>query len=131
MILLQRAVINQLYTTDDQVEFQSLFNELGFEIGQEEICEWLQSDFSDSGVQIYSDADICEIVNADMEEADEEEQSKCPVSNVDAAFYFQQCIHWQPEASTTVLRQLQSLAANERMDSLQQCTIDNNQFKKD
>lgn len=121
--------------TDETLpEFQSMFAELGFDLSQQEIVEWVDSDASDSGVQVYDDDEICDMVtNKAPEEAvdsedeeEEEDQNVCPVSNSDAAHYFQQCLTWlerQPEASvynTTLLRELQSLASNKRVESLKQ-----------
>lgn len=119
-------------------EFQSMFEELGFEMDKGVISEWLESESSISGVQIYTDEDLCDMVTmeataegeeADSEEEEEEESTKCPVSNSNAAHYFEQCLIWlehQPEASvynTSVLRELRSLAANKRIDSLEQSKI--------
>ena len=121
-------------------EFQNMFKELGFEIDNEKIDDWLESDCSNSGIQIYTDDEICDMVSKDEveepvdseeEEEVQEEESRCPVSNSDAAHYFEQCMLWlehQPEASvynTSVLRQLQSLVANKRIDSLKQSKINN------
>ena len=99
-------------------EFETLFNELGVEIESDKINEWLDSDINDSGVHIYSDAEICELVShgEDGTESDDEESSKdeeVPViSNGDAARFFGLCLTWlesQPEATvynTSVLREL-------------------------
>ncbi len=42
------------------LEFQSMFSELGFDLNQQEIVEWIDSDVNDSGVQIllYETLDI-------------------------------------------------------------------------
>ena len=120
---------------DSAAEFQSLFEELGFELNDEEISEWLDSDSSNTGVQIYSDAEICDMVTAktsaeENAESEEEEgvdlEKKCPVSHSEAAHYFEQCMTWlehQPEATvynTSTIRELQTLAANKRIGSLKQ-----------
>ena len=110
-------------------EFMNMFEELGFDLSQGEISEWLESDTSDSGVQVYTDMEICDLVTKkavqeepcleEEEEDDEDEDNKggrktCPVSNSDAAHYFEQCTIWlehQPEASVynlSLLRELQS-----------------------
>ena len=91
-----------------------MFHQLGFDLSQGEVAEWLDSDASDSGVQIYTDTEICDLVTkkavdeevllSEEEEDDEFEgdENICSVSNSDAAHYFDQCLIWleqQPEAS--------------------------------
>ena len=69
---------------------------LGVEIRFDEITEWL-SDTSDTGVQIYTDAEICEMVShpedsveSEDEESSEEEEDPYPVmSHSDAARMFE------------------------------------------
>ena len=117
--------------------FQSMYEELGFDVDTNDIIEWLDSDRNDSGVQTFTDAEICEIVSQseEVEEVqeddseDEEDTVQCPVSNSDAARMFEQCLSWlehQPEASvynTSVLRQLHTLAANKRLNSVKQTKL--------
>lgn len=117
--------------------FQALFSSLGYNLEEENICEWLNSDKSDPGVQIFTDEEICELVNNDQtddtledeEEEEMEEDTKCPVSNSAAAIMFEQCLTWleyQVEANaynTTLLRELHNLAATKRMESLKQMNI--------
>ena len=97
--------------------FLLLFRELGIQIQADEIEDWLNSDAHDSGVQIFSDDEICEFVSrddpkADEEEDEEDEEEPCPVTNSDAARMFEWGLTWlehQPEASvynTSVLREL-------------------------
>ena len=93
---------------------------------------WLESDASECGVQLLSDAEICELVDKetaseseDEEQCEELEEDRCPVSNSEAAYMFEQCLTWleHQEANaynTTLLRQLHSLAAGKRMESLEQ-----------
>ncbi len=87
---------DSLSESKDLDEFQSIFDAFGLQIEQEAICEWLESDSSDCGIQMYTDADICAMVKEnDEEEAagseeEEVEENKCPVSNSDAAHYFEQ-----------------------------------------
>jgi hypothetical protein len=79
---------------DDDVpveHFQMLFQEFGYDIEGEKIIEWLESDASDSGVQVYTEAEICEMVSRsceleddDKDEEEEQEEEKCLVSNSDA-----------------------------------------------
>lgn len=125
----------QAYETSD---FQDLFEELGVNLDADGISAWLDCDSNICGVQVFSDTEICDLVSRstdpDSESEDEEkefdvEEEKCPVSNSDAAFMFEQCLSWlehQPEANTyntTLLRELHSLAAVKRIDSLKQTSI--------
>ena len=120
--------------------FGSLFHELGFNIQADVISEWLDNDANDSGVQIFTDSEICEFVSKspsdpqiDSEEENEtsEEPSKCPVSHSEAArmFKFEQCLSWleyQPEASaynTSVLRQLHTLSASKTINTMRQTKL--------
>ena len=43
--------------------FGSLFHELGFNLQADVISEWLDNDANDSGVQIFTDVEICECVS--------------------------------------------------------------------
>lgn len=119
------------------VELQGMFQELGFTLTKHEVTEWLDNDADDQGVQLYTDSEICDLVmntnNDDSDDEVEEESEKkddtCPVTNSQAAYYFEQCLTWlerQPEATaynTTMLRELQSLAANKRVESLKQTKV--------
>ena len=125
---------------DVQVEdFQSMFRELCIEIEPSDIVSWLDSDIGNSGVQIYTDDEICELVSRstdDIEPEDgdgddrEEDEEPCPVTNSDAAKMFDRCLAWlehQPEATvynTSVLRELHALAAKKRMQSIKQTKLD-------
>lgn len=119
---------------DDELSFQTLFKELGVEIEPDKITEWLNSDANDKGVQIYTDSEICEIVSRSKDSVestdDESSDEEIPViSHGDAARFFGLCLTWlesQPEGTiynTSVLRELQSLAAKKRIDSLKQSKI--------
>ncbi len=123
-------------------EFQEMFAELRLNLEDEEIASWLESDFNDPGVQILSDTEICDLVNneetsltdSEDEEQNEEPEDKFTISNSDAAYMFEQCLIWlehQEEANTyntLLLRQLHSLSAGKRMNSLKQRSI-NTYFK--
>ena len=126
-------------------QFQTLFSSLGCNLEEEKIFEWLDSDKNDPGVQMFTDDEICEFVNTDEiddgleseeEEAMEEGNPTCPVSNSAAAVMFEQCLTWleyQVEANaynTTLLRELHNLAATKRMDLLKQMNI-SSFFKKE
>ena len=69
------------------------------------ISEWLDTDKNDPGVQIFTDEELCELVNTDKtDEAlveDEEEEPMeegtspvFPVSHSAAAIMFEQCLAW-------------------------------------
>lgn len=55
-----------------------MFEQLGFKIDENDITEWLESDSGDSGVQTFTDEEICEMVSSeptkDVEEDTTEEQ---------------------------------------------------------
>ena len=119
-------------------DFHIFFNKLGLNIEYEEITKWLQSNASDSGVQVFSDDEISDHVSHSMEHATEPQHSEseddddgppCPVSNSNAAYMFEKCLCWlehQPEVTvhnTSVLRELYVLAGKKRMDSIIQTKI--------
>ena len=70
-----------------------LFRELGVEIEPSDIVSWLDSDVDESGVQMYTDDEICELVSQSSDEIEpeveedkqEDEEEPCPVTNSDAA----------------------------------------------
>ena len=119
---------------DDELGFQNLFKAVGVEIELDKIMEWLNSDANDKGVQIYTDSEICELVSHSEDSIeytdDESSDEEIPViSDGDAARFFGLCLTWlesQPEATvynTSFVRELQSLAARKRIDSLKQSKI--------
>ena len=118
---------------EDAQEFHCLFQELGLNIEQEELSEWLSSDLQDTGCETLTDEQICDLVSkpgVDPEgDSDEEEQPVCPVSHSQAASMFDKCLTWleyQQEASaynTSVLRELRTLASEKRVNSLKQSSI--------
>ena len=125
---------------DGVLSFKTLFQELGLMVECDEITTWLASDVNDPGVQMLTDTEICDLVSkscdgsepqidSDEEQCDSEEPSRCPVSHSEAAHMFEQCLRWlecQPEASvynTSVLRQLHTLSASKRMNSMKQSKL--------
>ena len=59
---------------DVQVEdFQTMFRELGIEIDPTDIVSWLDSDIGNSGVQIYTDDEICELVSRSQDDNEPED----------------------------------------------------------
>lgn len=119
------------------LEFQELFKEIGYDMDANELVEWLQSDANDSGVQVYTDNEICELVIQPNPEEDkkaedseqEDEEGSCPISNSRAAHMFEQCLSWleyQPEATvynTSMLLELHAMAAKKRMSCLKQASL--------
>ena len=108
-------------------EFQSIFGQVGFQLEEDEIYHWLESDLNDPGVQRLSDSEICDLVSEetepDLDSEDKDEPQAAIVSNSEAAFMFEQFLSWlehQPEANvynTTCLRQLHALAAEKKVNS--------------
>ena len=130
------------YSSDKEcvLSFKTLFQELGLMVKCDEITTWLESDVNDSGVQMLTDTEICDLVSkscdgserqidSDEEQGDAEEEPKCPVTHSEAAHMFEQCLRWlecQPEASvynTFVLRELHTLSASKRMNSMKQSKL--------
>ena len=86
----------------------TMFRELGIEIDPSDIVSWLDSDIGNSGVQIYTGDEICELVSRSKDEIEpedgdgEEDEEPCTVTNSDAARMFDRCLAWlehQPEAT--------------------------------
>ena len=112
--------------------FHCLFEELRMKIECNEIVQWLENDTNDSGIQLYSDAEICDIVSRSVEIHPEEEKEReevddeepCSISNSEAAYMFERCLLWlehQPEATvynSMTLRDLKTMASKKRMKSL-------------
>ena len=121
-------------TEDSVARFKDMFDALGVRIETSEIAAWLNSDVNDSGVQIFTDDEICDMVSqpaTEEAEEDEEEESEdpCPVSHSDAARVFEWGLTWlerQPEATisnTTVLRELHAMAMKKKMQSIKQTKL--------
>ena len=119
---------------EDICEFHCLFHELGLNIGQEELSDWLSSDLQDTGCETLTDEEICAVASKPEVEGeddcqDEEEELVCSVTHSQAASMFDKCLTWlehQPEASaynTSVLRELRTLASEKRVNSLKQSRI--------
>lgn len=116
-------------------EFIPEFQELGFNMDENEVNSWLNSDSNDPGFQIMTDDEICdyvmsEAISADSDEEEErEEHPVCSVSNSAAAHMLDRCLTWlecQPEAdycSISTLRNLRTLAVHKRGESMQQKTL--------
>ena len=63
-----RAKKQEMATIQDDLsevaEFQSLFRELGLNVEPKELGEWLSSDCNDTGCEVLTDAEICDLVSA-------------------------------------------------------------------
>ena len=113
-------------------EFQCLFQELGLNIDPNELSEWLSSDWNDTGYETLTDTEICDLATGpqiDSEDDSDQEEQQCPVSHSEAAKMLEKCLTWlehQEEASvysTSVLRELHSLASENRFNSMKQTSI--------
>ena len=120
-------------------EFISDFQELGFNMDQDELDGWLSSDSNDPGFQLMTEDEICDHVMSEAasagadeekdEDEDEEEHYVCPISNSAAAHMLDQCLTWledQPEADSyniSTLKGLRALAVRKRGQSLRQKTL--------
>ena len=119
----------------DVAEFIDTFQELGYNMNEDEISIWLNSDRNDPGFQIMTDDEICDYVTSEADHQDNEDgeseelNSTCPISNSHAAHMLEKCLVWlehQPEANeynVCTLRQLRALAARKRVQSLKQKTL--------
>ena len=135
------GIINDFNDDDVSAEsFATYFEEIGLKLEDEEIEKWLTTDDNDSGIQLYTDDEICEFVShpnteaqqedEDTEDEDtEDEQPACLVRHSEAAQMFEKCLGWlenQPEATVynkTLLRELQELAIKKRMECIVQSKI--------
>ena len=119
------------------------------QIGEDDVSDWLEQDRNDQGFKVYTDDEICEVIqqenavtgedNVDQDDDDDDENTveRCPISHGTAANMLDKCLKWlefQPEANLynlTTLRELWSLAVkktigyNEAVISIKcfSCTI--------
>ena len=131
------ATEEQVDTDESGIEFQSLFQQLGHILSEDEVSEWLTSDLHDNGYLHISDDGIVSSVIEQHEESDEEsdceanlqDSAASTISHSTAVNAFDQCLSWlrqQEEVSVYnvgVLNELRELAARKRMSSLKQKTI--------
>ena len=114
----------------------------GFPVETDEIVDWLRSDFSQSGVPVYTDEEICTFVSKPDESDDDDDDGDydgdnndlttdtCPIYHGAEARMFELCLTWlehQPEASvhnTTILRELHVLAAKKDFHSAVSLSMD-------
>ena len=92
-----------------------------------------------SGIKLYSDAEICDIVSRsdeihpeeekEAEEEEDDDEEPCLISNSEAAYMFERCLlclEHQPEATvynSMTLRDLKTMASKKQMKSLKQTSI--------
>ena len=104
-------------------------------MNEDDISTWLNSDRNDPGFQIMSEDEICDYVSSEVDHQEDEDDSEtalhntCPITNSQAAHMLEKCLTWleyQPEAkeyNVCTLRQLRTLAARKREQSLKQTTL--------
>lgn len=88
---------------DDVRSFHILFKEFGLSMSKE---EWLESNATDSGIQVLNDDEIFDIVSKPAAASNTDKQSsyddddddapadKCAVSNSEAAHMLDRCMCW-------------------------------------
>ena len=100
----------QVSTSDVAKEFQTLFEQLGQRLSEDEVAEWINSDLHDQGyVHLTDDEIVASIVQHDQEleeesdhEDSQQDQGDSKVSHSTAVKLFDQCLLWlqqQEEAS--------------------------------
>ena len=77
------ATEEQVHTDESGIEFQSLFQQLGHIVSEDEVSEWLTGDLHDNGYLHLSDDGIVSSVIEQHEESDEE--SDCEANLQDSA----------------------------------------------
>ncbi len=126
--------IEEVSTSEAAKEFQTLFEQLGQRLSEEEVSEWITSDLHDQGyVHLSEDEIIGSIVHQDQEleeesdnEDSQQDQEDSKVSHSMAVKLFDQCLLWlqqQEEASlydVGAVRELRDFAARKRMNSIKQ-----------
>ena len=113
-------------------QFKGVFQQVGYEIDDEEVYEWLTCDVDDQGVQMLTDSEICQLVSDskddDSDNNESADEAVTVISNSEAAFMFEQCLVWLDQKektlfNTAILKQLHALAAEKRMNSFKQTHI--------
>ena len=92
----------QVSTSDVAKEFQTLFEQLGQRLSEDEVAEWINSDLHDQGYVHLTDDEIVEsIVQHDQEleeesdhEDSQQDQGDSKVSHSTAVKLFDQCLLW-------------------------------------
>ena len=115
-------------------DFTEIFDVMRSEISEQETTSWLENDNTDPKFQVFTENEICEIAiqeeSEEQQEGEEDTEEVCPISNATAAHMFEQCLRWsehQPEANTyntSMLWELESLAARKRWRSFKQTSIE-------
>ena len=114
-------------------QFKEVFQQIAYEVNDEEVYEWLTCDTDDQGVQKLTDSEICQLVSDskddDCDSDESADEAVKVISHSEAAYMFEQCLVWleyQEEKTlfnTTILKQLHALAAEKRMNSFKQTHI--------
>ena len=127
-VLMMVRMLNEVQNEENQLE-------------EEDVLDWLEQDRNDQGYRVYTDDEICEVVQLensetgedDVDQSDDDVDSSegCTISHGAAADMFEKCLKWlefQPEANMynlTTIRELRSLAIKKRFASMKQCTLSN------
>ena len=84
------------------------------QIGEDDVSDWLEQDRNDQGFKVYTDDEICEVIqqenavtgedDVDQDDDDDDENTveRCPISHRAAADMLDKCLKWlefQPEAN--------------------------------
>lgn len=74
-------------------DFRDMFEQIGYNLEDGDIYSWLESDYNEPGVQVFSDTEICDLVSHDTSESEElteEEEDKCQQERINR--YLEQVI---------------------------------------
>lgn len=123
----------QACNSEAAMEFQTLFEQLGQTVNEDEVSEWISSDLNDQGyIHLSEDEIIASIVHQEEqheEESDDEDSQQeqgAKISHSTAVKMFDQCLLWlqqQEEASlydVGAIRELRDFAARKRINSFKQ-----------
>ena len=79
-------------------QFKEVFQQVGYEVNDEEVHEWLTCDMDDQGVQMLTDSEICQLISEGKDDDSDDDESAdeavTVISNSEAAFMFEQCLVW-------------------------------------
>ena len=107
----------------------SIFQELGLELSEDEIEEWLETDNNDHGCAHLNDDEIISdiIEKPTQQETQEPEDVDDAIQTIThSSVMFDRCMKWLQEQNVsnthnmTVLRELRELAARKRIGALKQ-----------
>ena len=125
----------QACTSEAAMEFQTLFEQLGQTLSEDEVSEWISSDLNDQGyVHLSEDEIIASIVHQEEqheEESDNEDSQQdqgAKISHSMAVKMFDQWLQQQEEASlydVGAIREMRDFAARKRINSFKQKKLPN------